>query len=161
MCIEICVLLSVGNEQHFSIIDGPHHSSIYLALNAGQAASTGLRVACPPATAPTLLSGHAEGTQIVLLLHVEASDPRGAQQGPAPPGSQRLEEEVVVHLGVVHVQVVFGYVVQGQGVRLHRWHCAIFGQLGDRKNMFGPNVYAKPIPSPKTREHRLFNRRAK
>ena len=107
------------HEQNFSIIDGPHHSSIYLALNAGQAASTGLRVAYPPAAAPTLLSGHAESTQLVFLLYINASDPRGTEKGAAPPGSQRLEEEVIVHLRVVHVQVVFGDVIQRQGIRLH------------------------------------------
>lgn len=107
------------HEQHFSIIDGPHHSSIYLALNAGQAAGTGLRVTYPPAAAPTLLSGHAEGTQLVLLLHVDASDPRGTEQGAPPPCSQRLEEEVIIHLRVVHIKVIFGDVIQRQGIRLH------------------------------------------
>lgn len=95
------------HEQHCSIIVGPHHSSIYLALNAGQAASTGLWVTCPPAATPTLLSGHAQGTQLVLLLHVNAPDPRGTKECAAPPGGQRLEEEVIIHLCVVHVQVVF------------------------------------------------------
>lgn len=125
--------LSDRHEQHWSIIDGPHHSSIYLALNAGQAASTRLGVTYPTATAPTLLSGHAEGAQLVLLLHVNASHPGGAEKGPASPGGQRLEEEVIVHLCVVHVQVVLGDVIQGQGVRLHRGHGAILGQL-DRKH---------------------------
>lgn len=107
------------HEQHFSIIDGPHHSSIYLALNAGQAASTGLRVTYTPAATPALLTGHAQGTQLVLLLHVNASDARGAEKGPAPPGSQRLEEEVIVHLRVVHIQVIFGDIIKRQGIRLH------------------------------------------
>ena len=107
------------HEQHFSIIDGPHHSSIYLALNAGQAASTVLWVTYPTASAPTLLSGHAEGAQLVLLLHVDASDPRGTEEGAAPPGSQRLEEEIIVHLCVVHIQVVLRDVIECQGVCLH------------------------------------------
>lgn len=117
-----------------SIIDGPHHSSIYLALNAGQAASTGLRVADPPAAAPTLLSGHAEGAQLVLLLHVDASDPRGTEKGAAPPGSQRLEEEVIIHLRVVHIQVVFGDVINRQGIRLRGGRGAILSQLEDRQS---------------------------
>lgn len=112
-----------------SIIDGPHHSSIYLALNAGQAARARLRVARPRAAAAALLSRCAQGAQLVLLVHVNAADARRPEEGAAPPGGQRLQEEVVVHLGVVHVQVVLGDVVQRQGIGLHRRHSAVLGQL--------------------------------
>lgn len=108
------------HEQHLSIIDGPHHSSIYLALNAGQAAGTRLGVAYPAAATPTLLPRHAQGAQLVLLLHVDASDARGPEKGAASPGGQRLQEEVIVHLCVVHVQVVLGDVVERERVGLHR-----------------------------------------
>lgn len=112
-----------------SIIDGPHHSSIYLALNAGQAARARLRVARPPAAAAALLARRPQGAQLVLFVHVDAADPRRAQEDAAPPGGQGLQEEVVVHLGVVHVQVVLGDVVQRQGVGLHGRHGAVLSQL--------------------------------
>lgn len=117
----------IGNV--WSIIDGPHHSSIYLALNAGQAARARLRVACPPAAAAALLTRRAQGAQLVLLVHVNAANPRRPKEGAAPPGGQRLQEEVVVHLSVVHVQVVLRDVVQRQRVGLHGRHSAVLGQL--------------------------------
>lgn len=128
-----CVLDFYTHEQYWSIIVGPHHGSIYLALNAGQAASTGLRVANPPAAASALLPGHTQGAQLMLLLYVNASDPRGPEEGAAPPGGQRLEEEVVVHLRVVHIQVVLRDVVERQAVGLHGGHGAILCQLEDRQ----------------------------
>lgn len=114
-----------------TLIYGPHHNSIYLALNAGQAAGTGLRVAYPPAATATFLAGHPQGPQLVLLFHVNASDPWWTQEGAAPPGGQRLKEEVIVYLGVVHVQVVLGDVVERQRVRLDGRHGAVLSQLED------------------------------
>ena len=115
---------------------GPHHSSIYLALNAGQAAGAGFWVADARAAAAALLARHAQGAQLVLLLHVDAPDPGGAEESAPLPGGQRLEEEVVVHLHAVHVQVVFGDVVKRQRVGLHGRHGAVLGQLADRESGF-------------------------
>lgn len=130
--------------QHFSIIAGPHHSSIYLALNAGQAASTGLRITYSLAATPTLLPGHAQGTQFMLLFHINATDTRGTEKSTAPSSSQRLEEKVIVHLCVVHIQVIFRNVIDCECICFQRWHSTILGQLEDRKTNRNKQIKTEP-----------------
>lgn len=63
----------------------------------------------------------------MLLLHIDAADPRGTEERAPPPGGEGLEEEVVIHLRIIHIQVIFWDVVERQSVGLHGGHRAVLG----------------------------------
>lgn len=110
---------------------GSHET--YLALDPCDAAGAGLRVTEDPAVAAAVLPGHPDGSQLVLLLHVNLLHPGGAKQGPALLGGQRLQEEVFIHLRVVQVDVVVGDVLRRERVGLLRLHGAVLSQLETRR----------------------------
>lgn len=125
----------------------------HLALDPRLAAGAGLGVAVEAAVAAALLPRQADGPQLLLLLGVDAVDAGGSQQRAAPLGGQRLQEEVVVHLHVLHVDVVVRDVLQRQAVGLLRLHRPVLGELRGRAAQSAPgpgggSLSACPSPRP-------------
>ena len=118
--------------RYMEVLDCSHHYSIYLALDAGQAASAGAGVTAPPAVTAALLPGDTEGSEVLLLLHVDTAYPWRPQQCTAPPGGQRLQEEVIIHLRVVQVHVLLRDIVQRERLGLLRGDRVVLGELGVR-----------------------------
>ena len=105
-----------------------------LAFNPSLATGTGFRVTIQSTVTTTLFPWQSDGSKFLLLFSINAVDPRSPQQGPSPFGGQRLQEEVIIHLHVFHINIFIWNIIQCQAVGLHRLHCPVLGQLPrDRK----------------------------
>lgn len=78
----------------------------YLALDPRLAAAAVPGVTVQSAVAAALLPGEADGSELGLLPRVNAGDPGGPQQSPAPLCGQRLQKKAVVHLHSFHIEVL-------------------------------------------------------
>lgn len=142
-----------GGRRHEPAVPAGAPVAAHLALDPRLAAGAGLGVAVEAAVAAALLPRQADGPQLLLLLGVDAVDAGGSQQRAAPLGGQRLQEEVVVHLHVLHVDVVVRDVLQRQAVGLLRLHRPVLGELRGRAAQSAPgpgggSLSACPSPRP-------------
>jgi hypothetical protein len=90
-----------------------------LAFNPSLATGACLWVTVQPTVTTTLFPRQADGSEFLLLFGVNPVDPGSPEQGPPPFGGQGLKEEVVVHLHILHVDVLVRDIIECQAVGLH------------------------------------------
>lgn len=105
----------------------------HLALDARQAAATGLRLAEHLAVAAAVLPRETQLVQLALLLFVYLLDAGGLEERVSPLGRVRLQEGAVVHVHAAQVDLVLGDVVQRQLIGLLRLLSTVLRKLGGRK----------------------------
>lgn len=100
-----------------------------LAFNPSLATGTCFWVTIQSTVTTTLFSWQADSSKFLLLFSINAVDPRSPQQGPSPFGGQRLQEEVIIHLHIFHINIFIGNIIQCQAISLHRLYCPVLCQL--------------------------------
>lgn len=82
-------------------LNNGNNVDIYLTFYACKTAGAGFWVTEHAAVTAAILSGQADGSQLVLLFHVDLLHPRSSQQRPSLFCGQGLEKEVLIYFSVV------------------------------------------------------------